>query len=97
MKKLLYFAASALSLGIIFGAGWAAGTGKVVPEIPATKINLPGQRVFDETVPPDDEILKERGKDGKCGDGDETEKRIKFKIPAPADFRDKFTKLPYFD
>lgn len=29
MKKLLYFAVTVLSLGVIFGAGWAAGTGRM--------------------------------------------------------------------
>lgn len=109
MKKFLYFAATVLGLSVIFGSGWAAGTGRINSVAPATKIDSPERQVVEEE-PSNDKLPEEPRelpcpkKDGKCGENErgenadgEKEGKFKFKIPSPADFRDRFTRLPHFN
>lgn len=96
MKKFLYFAATALGLSVIFGAGWAAGTGKTVCA-PATETAMPGQTAKDPS-----------GTDGEhgtpdkipCPDGgreDRDDGKIRFGIPSPSDFPGRFSRLPHYN
>lgn len=105
MKKFLYFAATVLSLSVIFGSGWAAGTGKTAAPVYTI---APEQRVIVDPPSDGDKLPDEPGghvcpKDGKGeserDNGGECEKKFefKFKIPSPADFRDRFTRLPHFN
>lgn len=100
-KNLLYFAATALGLSVIFGSGWAAATGRINSYAPADNIS-PAQ-VVEETEPSDDKLPEEPRehpcpkKDGKCGENGDGEVKFKIKIPSPAEFRDRFTKLPHFN
>lgn len=98
MKKLLYFVVSVLSLGIIFGAGWASGVGTInrVSDSPAALI----EEDVEECPNRPDEEKYPNGE--KCPEhGFEREKDIKLhrhgfrmKVPFPPIYRNDIIRLP---
>lgn len=94
----MYFAATVLSLSVIFGSGWAAGVGKInAAKDVTTRIIEP---VSDEECP---DCPDNNNQTDKCPDCPSEEQhgkttdhiRFRFKMPAPADFRDRIINLPY--
>lgn len=60
MKKIFYVAATALGLSIIFGAGWAAGTGVQEGKVSPINVIQPNDDDF-EVAPKNEEDCQNKG------------------------------------
>lgn len=92
MKKLLFFIASALSLAVIFGAGWASGVGKINSLQPATVENIETHDV---------EMQDEKDGCPDCPDGEDADsyfseryrRGFRFRLPFPPDLYNRLLKF----